>query len=165
MHVARRRGGCMTHDFTLIQGRRQNDQQFIADHADPTISFPTLHGAHLMRSRLKARWAERFEKKGFAQAPYGLATSIPCYFYEPRGMKRWPAYPKGHRYRVDFVLVYAVETILLEGEQRSRATRWEWISIKPSHDEADVEHLKQLVLFDSRHQRAFQCTGNPDGTH
>ena len=155
-----------THDFFLLQGHRLNDQKYITSHStDTRLGIPTQHGDHLMRSRLETQWAGRFEKKGFTQAPYGVASSLPCYFYEPSGMKRWPSYPKGHHYRIDFILVREVETISLDGVQRSRAVRWEWISIKPAYDLTDIGYLQQLVLFDSRHQRAFQCIGPPDECH
>lgn len=113
-----------------------------------------------MRSRLETLWAARFERRGYTQALCGITTT-PCYFYEPRGMKRWPTYRAGHHYRIDFVLVSVVEPFVVDGETRSRAARWEWVSIKPAEDTLDLAHLKALVEFDSRHQRAFQCCGNP----
>lgn len=149
----------MTHAFHLYQGRRAHDEAFVVTQGTD-LSTPTKHGLYLMRSRLETLWAERFERRGFIQAPCGIVQT-PCYFYEPRGMKRWPSYPAGRHYRVDFVLVTGVETHSLEGEQRSRATAWEWISIKPTLDDVDLNHLKDLVAFDSLHQRAFQCIGLP----
>lgn len=167
--VTRARGACdtmvvrtgmpanVTHDFVLLQGRRAHDTAFIAV---AHRAGPTWHGRHLMRSALEARWAAYFESRGYRQADRGLATP-PCYFYEPRGMRRWPGYPAGRHYRVDFVLVDAVETVVVDGESRSRAARWTWISVKPAFDPVDLEHLRQLRRFDSRHSRAFQCVGDP----
>lgn len=145
------------HAFELYQGRRANDEKFIGD--NHALSTPTQHGLYLMRSHLETLWAQRFERRGFTQAGYGISQP-PCYFYEPRGMKRWPSYLPGKHYRIDFLLVYESSPCDLEGEQRSRATRWEWISVKPKEDAQDVEHLKALVAFDSLHQHAFQCIGD-----
>jgi len=157
-----------THDFVLSQGARRNDTQYITEHEDDGKSVPTQHGFFLMRSRLEAIWARHFESRGFKQATPGV-TDPPCYFYEPAGCKKWPTYAHGHHYRIDFVLVYEVENrVIIESPERakygvcSRAIKWEWVSIKATENAQDLEHLKALVAFDSRHQRAFQCCGYPD---
>jgi hypothetical protein len=151
-----------THDFVLWQGNRTNDTQFITRPNVEQCSVPTQHGAHLMRSKLEALWAARFERRGFPQAPTGVAPTVPCYFYEPAGMKKWPTYPSGHHYRIDFILVHEARVGVVKQKSRSCAVRWDWISIKPELDHEDLHHLQHLVLFDSKHNVAFQCCGNPD---
>lgn len=158
-----------THDFILSQGGRRNDTIFISRTQHDSHSTPTQHGHYLMRSRLETLWAARFERRGFVQAIPGVTTP-PCYFYEPAGSKRWPTYRKGHHYRIDFALVYEVDNrVITEDAGRAQyglcscAVRWEWVSIKPTiDDQDDRQHLSDLVMFDSRHQRAFQCCGLPD---
>ncbi len=151
------------HDFVLTQGQRRHRTTFIKDHA--SISIPTQHGYHLMASQLEVEWARRFEFRGYSQAPpNSIPTSLPCYFYEPAGMKKWSSYTIGKYYWIDFVLVYEIEAIAYKSVQRARAIRWEWISIKPEPNELDLQHLQDLVKFDSRHQRAFQCCGHPQNS-
>lgn len=143
-----------TYEFKLSQGLRDNDTAFITsqqyeEHRDST---PTKHGVHLMRSRLETLWAQHFEKKGYAQAP---TISVPCYFYEPAGCRKWKSYTRGRHYRIDFVLVYELDGIY--------AKRWEWVSIKPTIEyQEDRNNLIELVKFDSLHQRAMQVCGKPD---
>jgi len=151
--------GTKTHAFTLMQGDRCNDTAFISSSLN-RISVPTWHGRYLMRSVLETEWAKHFESRGYCQTGRGITESLPCYFYEPRGMKKWPGYPGGH-YRIDFILVSAVKTICFKGENRSCATDWIWISVKPVFDSQDFEWLKELRAFDRGHHRAFQCIGNP----
>lgn len=155
------------HDFILGQGERKNDYTFLTNQASRQ-STPTQHGAHLMRSYHEAQWAQHFERKGFAQAPINspVAFSVPCYFFEPYGGKRWPSYPAKHHYRIDFVLVYEIQPHIFWNTPRFYAKRWEWVSIKPTTEFADDRrHLIELVQFDSLHQRAMQLCGLPTERH
>jgi hypothetical protein len=162
----------LTHHFILSQGARRNDTRFITEHEDDDTAYkgvPTQHGFFLMRSGHEAAWAKQFERRGFVQATPGI-TQPPCYFYEPAGCVKWPSYPKGKHYRIDFCLVYDVENrVVYEDKKRAKydvcsvALRWKWVSIKPTTAFAqDRQYLIDLVKFDSRHQTAFQCCGYPD---
>ena len=169
------------YDFIIGQGRRKNDTAFIEQQrlrAQPHEyqGTPTQHGAHLMRSYHEASWAEHFESHGFPAAPVSASApyAVPCYFYEPYGMKRWSEYPTGHHYRIDFALVKSIAPYLYrerqkdEGKTRYRATSWQWVSIKPENFdrwELDRRYLEALVRFDSLHQTAMQICGLPAKPH
>lgn len=145
------------HQFILQQGQRDNDTAYIYAN-ESKQSVATKYGAHIMRSKLETQWAERFERSYTAAPAHQQApvTKLPAYFYEPRGMKRWPTYIHGKHYRIDFVLVTAVKDI-----DATVAASWMWISIKPKLDRQDIQSLVELVTFDSLHQTAYQCIGLP----
>lgn len=84
----------------------------------------------------EAAWAKRFEDANWR------------YLFKPLGMRKWPTYHAQDVYQVSFTLLnYA---------------GWEWASVKQTEDPIDLGHLRALVTFDAKHQRAFQCIGPPD---